>query len=192
MFAFARGFRVGIDVELVRDLKNADQIVARFFSAEEAAAYAALPPAARRQGFFSGWARKEAFVKALGRGLGQSLAAFTVTLAPADAAQYLTDLRLGTKIDLLTLDEFLTVDGVTSENILQFENDLVQQDQFDTATQTGNVTFSYHKVVVTEGIPVNGGGNSMPEPSSAALLLFGLLGLAGFSGKKFRSSFRRS
>jgi 4'-phosphopantetheinyl transferase len=85
--AFARGRRVGIDVELVRELRDADDIVERFFSAAEAAAYKALPAAARPRGFFNGWTRKEAFVKALGEGLGHPLAAFTVSLTPGDPAR---------------------------------------------------------------------------------------------------------
>jgi 4'-phosphopantetheinyl transferase len=87
VYAFARGFRVGIDVELVRELKDADQIVERFFSPAELAAYRALAPDARPQGFFNGWVGKEAFVKALGQGLGHELAAFTVSLTPGAPAR---------------------------------------------------------------------------------------------------------
>lgn len=53
---------------------------------------------------------------------------------------------------------------------------------------TSDVTFSYKKIMITEGIPVGGGnGNAVPEPSSAALLTFSLVGLLGFSRKRLRS-----
>jgi 4'-phosphopantetheinyl transferase len=87
--AFARGRRVGIDVEWMRELRDAGGIVERYFSLDEVAAYRMLPPQARSRGFFNGWTRKEAFVKALGDGLGHSLAAFTVSLTPGEPAQLL-------------------------------------------------------------------------------------------------------
>jgi 4'-phosphopantetheinyl transferase len=88
VYAFTRGRRVGIDVEQVRDLKDADAIVERFFSADEIAAYQALPAEARQRAFFSGWARKEAFIKALGAGLGYPLTEFSVTLVPSQPARF--------------------------------------------------------------------------------------------------------
>ena len=51
-----------------------------FFSGAENAALAALAPEAARTAFFACWARKEAFVKALGRGLSYPLDAFTVSV----------------------------------------------------------------------------------------------------------------
>jgi hypothetical protein len=110
---------------------------------------------------------------------------FTVVMDSTDAAAYLTDIKLGTKIDLLTLDEFVTVDGTTTENVLEFAEDVVQKYQFtDTSQLTSDVTFSYKKSQITEGIPA-GNGNTVPEPSSAVLLASSLLGLASFGRKKF-------
>jgi 4'-phosphopantetheinyl transferase len=90
VFAFARGRRVGIDVELTRKMKDEDKIVQRFFSPEEIAAYQALSAEARQRGFFNCWARKEAFVKALGEGLSHPLAAFTVSLTPGEPGRLLS------------------------------------------------------------------------------------------------------
>jgi 4'-phosphopantetheinyl transferase len=87
--AFARGRRVGIDVEWMRELRDSGGIVERYFSPDEVAAYRMLPAQARSRGFFNGWTRKEAFVKALGDGLGRSLAAFTVSLTPGEPTQLL-------------------------------------------------------------------------------------------------------
>lgn len=71
-----------IDVEKARRFDDADQLVARFFSPREQRDYAALAPAERREAFWRGWTVKEAFVKALGRGLSFPLDRFDVTLAP--------------------------------------------------------------------------------------------------------------
>jgi hypothetical protein len=109
---------------------------------------------------------------------------FTVQMATADALQYKTDAMLGTKIPLLTLDEFVTVDGTPTENELEFARDVVQSFHFVTGSNmlTSDVTFSYEVVKVTQGS--GGNGTSMPEPSSVLLLMSGLLGLIGFGCKK--------
>ena len=113
---------------------------------------------------------------------------FTVVLDSTDAAPYLTDIMMGTKIDLLTLDEFVTADGTTTENVLEFADDVVQKYQFTDASKlTSDVTFKYKKLMITEGIPVGGNGNTVPEPSSAALLTSSLLGLLFFGRKQLRA-----
>lgn len=87
VFALARGRRIGVDVELVRDLDDRDALAARFFAPDEAAALQALSGAHRTRAFFDCWTRKEAFVKALGSGLAYPLDRFTVSLAPGEPAQ---------------------------------------------------------------------------------------------------------
>jgi 4'-phosphopantetheinyl transferase len=92
-YAFARGCEIGIDIEEIRAVPEADAIAARTFSRGEHDAYAALPPHERVLGFLNCWTRKEAFVKALGKGLSISLDSFDVTLAPGEPAKIL---RVGT------------------------------------------------------------------------------------------------
>jgi 4'-phosphopantetheinyl transferase len=80
---------IGVDIEAVRVLKDADQLAGRFFSDAERAAYRALAPADRPLGFFNCWTRKEAFIKAQGEGFGYPLDRFDVSLAPGEAARLL-------------------------------------------------------------------------------------------------------
>lgn len=80
--ALTRVRPVGVDVERVRDTKDADGLVARFFAEEERAEYRSLPPGDRLRAFFRGWTRKEAFIKATGEGLGTPLDSFAVSLGP--------------------------------------------------------------------------------------------------------------
>lgn len=87
--AFAHGREVGVDVEAVRALDDADEVAARFFSPRENEAYLALAPQDRPRGFFNCWTRKEAFIKAMGDGLHFPLDAFDVSLAPGEPAQIL-------------------------------------------------------------------------------------------------------
>jgi 4'-phosphopantetheinyl transferase len=83
VYAFTRHQRVGIDVEYtLRVVSDTDQLVKRFFSANEQAVYCALPAGEQRMAFFRCWTRKEAFIKAIGDGLSQPLDRFDVALAP--------------------------------------------------------------------------------------------------------------
>ncbi len=74
--------RVGVDVECVRAMDDAEGLVARYFSAAEATAFRALPEAQRPLAFFRGWTCKEAVIKAAGATVG-CLAEFDVELDPA-------------------------------------------------------------------------------------------------------------
>ena len=73
--------RVGIDVERVRHIPDADGLVSRFFSPAECAAYRALPHDRRAVGFLRGWTCKEAVIKAAGATV-QCLDGFDVELDP--------------------------------------------------------------------------------------------------------------
>jgi 4'-phosphopantetheinyl transferase len=88
-YAFAEGRAVGVDIEQVRELPDADDIAMRFFSRRERGAYLRLPRRERPQGFFNCWTRKEAFIKALGEGLSHPLDTFDVSLAPGKPARLL-------------------------------------------------------------------------------------------------------
>jgi 4'-phosphopantetheinyl transferase len=89
LFAFAQKNRVGIDLEQIRELPNMEQIVKRYFSARENAEFLQLLPQHRLIGFFNGWTRKEAFVKAIGRGMTFPLRKIEVTLSPNIRAELL-------------------------------------------------------------------------------------------------------
>jgi 4'-phosphopantetheinyl transferase len=88
-YAFSWGPAVGIDVEAVRVMSDADDVAAHYFSPRENAAYQSLHPSDRPAGFFNCWTRKEAVVKALGDGLSMPLDRFDVTLAPGEPAKVL-------------------------------------------------------------------------------------------------------
>jgi 4'-phosphopantetheinyl transferase len=89
VYAFSSGREIGIDVEAVRVIRDADDIAARFFSRCEYESYLALDARHRPLGFFNCWTRKEAFIKALGDGLYHPLDSFDVSLAPGEPAEIL-------------------------------------------------------------------------------------------------------
>jgi 4'-phosphopantetheinyl transferase len=73
---------VGVDLEQVRELADADALARRFFADAESKALAALPADERLAAFFRCWTRKEAYLKAVGAGLLQALDGFQVSLQP--------------------------------------------------------------------------------------------------------------
>lgn len=84
--AVAEGTPVGIDLEVMRDLDDMASIMRTVFTPTEREAVESRPVADRRRGFFTGWTRKEAVVKARGDGLAYDVRHFSVTLAPGQPA----------------------------------------------------------------------------------------------------------
>ena len=78
---------LGVDVEHMRADFASEDIARRFFSRAEVEAFNALPKEEQVAAFFRCWTRKEAYIKAIGKGLSQALDAFDVTLAPGAAAE---------------------------------------------------------------------------------------------------------
>lgn len=89
LFAFANCGDVGVDIEQVKPDFKGMEIASHFFSSEEIAALAKLPPELGVEAFFACWTRKEAYVKARGEGLSIPLRSFTVSFA--DSKQLLLD-----------------------------------------------------------------------------------------------------
>lgn len=71
---------VGIDLEAIYPGVDTRAIAACLFAPGEAAAIAGLPGAVGTRAFFDCWTRKEAFVKAIGRGLSYPLDSFEVSV----------------------------------------------------------------------------------------------------------------
>jgi 4'-phosphopantetheinyl transferase len=61
---------IGVDVEVLRSMPDAEAMAASYFTDAEQRALAALPPARRERAFLVCWTRKEACLKAIGLGLG--------------------------------------------------------------------------------------------------------------------------
>ncbi len=109
--AISAGGELGVDIERLRPLPDADGIAQRFFSPREAATYAAVPRQQRPEAFFNCWTRKEAFIKALGEGLFLSLDRFDVSLVPGDRAEILRIDDDPEKARDWSLTDFRPVDG---------------------------------------------------------------------------------
>ncbi|MGI9627491.1 MAG: 4'-phosphopantetheinyl transferase family protein [Longimicrobiales bacterium] len=74
--------RLGVDIEEHRPVREMEDLAEKKFAPDEAALLLATPAAEQEELFFRIWTRKEAYLKALGRGLSLSLASFSVDPEP--------------------------------------------------------------------------------------------------------------
>jgi 4'-phosphopantetheinyl transferase len=85
LYAVTLGRPVGVDVERVRQGAEFPRIAERFFTAKEAEALRSCAPHDYADAFFRCWTRKEAFIKASGKGFALGLASFEVSIEPGDS-----------------------------------------------------------------------------------------------------------
>jgi 4'-phosphopantetheinyl transferase len=78
LIAVANGHEVGVDIEQVRPVPDAEHIVRRYFCPEESERFLAMNKIGQDRAFFRLWTRKEAYLKSLGMGLAGSLNSFEV------------------------------------------------------------------------------------------------------------------
>jgi 4'-phosphopantetheinyl transferase len=86
VYALGHEGPIGVDIEAHRPISDRDEIAARFFAPGERRRLRDVPEARRGHAFFDCWARKEAFVKAVGEGLSHPLDRFEVSVDPRCAA----------------------------------------------------------------------------------------------------------
>jgi 4'-phosphopantetheinyl transferase len=87
LLAVTRLSSPGIDVERLRGVRDIEGIAARFFSASESDGLMALPDEQKTKAFFNLWTRKEAWLKATGEGISDSLNQVEVTFLAGEAAR---------------------------------------------------------------------------------------------------------
>jgi 4'-phosphopantetheinyl transferase len=90
LVGFVRGVEIGVDVEYLKPMPDAEQIAERFFSESERVVLRGLPADRKEEAFFNCWTRKEAYLKAVGEGLAAPLDSFDVTLAPGEEPRMLS------------------------------------------------------------------------------------------------------
>jgi len=80
LYALTRGRGIGIDIERLRSNLSFERIAKRFFPPAEFEKLRSLPPEEFVEGFFNFWTCKEAYIKAIGKGLSIPLNQFAVTV----------------------------------------------------------------------------------------------------------------
>jgi 4'-phosphopantetheinyl transferase len=78
LLAVTHGQTVGVDIEYINRDFAREGIAERFFSPHEVGILRAVPPDELAEAFFCCWTRKEAYIKALGKGFAVPLNSFDV------------------------------------------------------------------------------------------------------------------
>jgi 4'-phosphopantetheinyl transferase len=73
VYAVSPAHEVGVDLERVRSILEAEEIAAHFFHEDERARWLTLPSDKRADAFFDFWTGKEALLKARGEGIGEGM-----------------------------------------------------------------------------------------------------------------------
>ena len=81
---------IGVDIEHIRPMTSAEDIIERYCSKREKLDFSYVPKSLKPVAFFNCWTRKEAYIKAQGEGLSRPLDDFSVSLAPGDPAAFLS------------------------------------------------------------------------------------------------------
>jgi 4'-phosphopantetheinyl transferase len=112
LYGVTLGRAIGIDIERIRRLEHAAQIVESFFSDIEKDIFRGLPQHRRIRSFYNCWTRKEAYVKALGKGMSLPLNEFSVSFLPGEPAGFIPHKTNSKKQDFLwTLKEIVSKTG---------------------------------------------------------------------------------
>lgn len=87
LLAIGRAATLGVDLEQVRPMENMLNLARRYFAAEEARQLEHVAAAQTELAFFNCWTRKEAILKACGKGLSLPLDRFIVSFLPGEPAR---------------------------------------------------------------------------------------------------------
>ncbi len=110
VFAFGRDRKLGVDVELLDCKTDVHEVSNQFFTSQEVADIMARPPHEQHVRFLEFWTRKEALVKALGRGLSTALREFDVSTI-GDAPDHARPLWLAHPTTSWSVRQFVPAPG---------------------------------------------------------------------------------
>ena len=141
LIAITRIGQVGVDVECVRSIKNADELVARFFSKREDELFQKVSAEQKPAAFFNLWTRKEALLKATGEGITRSLNLVEVSFLPGEPARLLAISGDAKAAEAWRLKELLPAKGFAGAVAVQLGTSNIQH-------PTSNIQLGYTEPVV--------------------------------------------
>jgi 4'-phosphopantetheinyl transferase len=111
LVAITRGCSIGVDIEYVNPEIDFESLAKSFFSEEEYESMSQLPCQIEKlEAFYHCWTRKEAFIKAVGKGLSYSLKDFVVPIAP------------NTEVGLVKIENTISESALWTVHDIKLEN----------------------------------------------------------------------
>lgn len=130
LIAVTQSCDVGVDLERIRDDFACQEIAEKFFSPTEVATLRSLPPHLQTTAFYTCWTRKEAFIKATGKGLSLPLDHFGVSLIPGEPAKLLYTTWDESQAQRWILQDIVPGDGYAGAIALPKKNWIFKYYQF--------------------------------------------------------------
>lgn len=138
LYGFTQNRELGVDIEYVKPFENAHQIVERFFSDHEKNQFRSVPDHMKNRAFLNCWTRKEAYIKALGKGMSLPLDEFSVYFMPDEPACLLETKHDIREKDRWTLQEIKVGEGYVAAVTVEGRN-------LDFKTQWGLNNIDYNR-----------------------------------------------
>jgi 4'-phosphopantetheinyl transferase len=88
LVGFARGRRIGVDLERVSAGTDVLELAGRYFCPNEFKTIRSLTAEMQHEAFYCGWTRKEAYLKARGEGIFFGLERVEVSLIPGERTRF--------------------------------------------------------------------------------------------------------
>jgi 4'-phosphopantetheinyl transferase len=88
--AIARDVAVGIDIESTSYPQEELDLAREFLSPKEILKLDKIPELQKKDAFLNAWTRKEAYLKAVGKGIDESLSEIEVTMEPGEPPRYIS------------------------------------------------------------------------------------------------------
>ena len=140
LVAIARHCALGVDIERIRSEMDVERIAERFFSFAETQQLDALTGIAKWDGFFNGWTRKEAYLKARGEGIGDGLDQFAVSLIPGNSARLLFDRRDPNAVSRWSIRDLATSSGFAAALVVEATDFTLRRFAWDTFSSSVECT----------------------------------------------------
>jgi 4'-phosphopantetheinyl transferase len=131
LYAFTRDCQIGVDLEFVRELPEAVSLARHFFAKEECADLFSIAAEKQAEAFFNCWTRKEAYLKATGKGLSVALDRFQVSLTPGHPAAFLNLPGDPFHISQWTLFHLASLEGYVGAIAIPSRNCVLRERGFD-------------------------------------------------------------
>ncbi len=123
LYAVTRKRSVGIDLEYIRALPDAEQLAKNFFSPCEYTAFCSLPSDRKKEAFFRAWTFKEAYLKATGEGLSglKQIEAqqIKILLSPGESSTFLNIQSRSQVIDNWTVYKLIPSIGYAATLVVE-------------------------------------------------------------------------
>jgi 4'-phosphopantetheinyl transferase len=121
IYGISKNRKIGIDIEKIHCMDSLDRIVNRYFSSHEKACFEKLSSIEKQKTFFACWTKKEAYIKAHGKGLSYPFDKFSVSMLPGEEAALLCDenhdVFLWTLREIFSTEEYVAAVAVEGRDM---------------------------------------------------------------------------